>query len=243
MTVYLWHFVPVIVIAVAFYGTGVMPQPAIRTAQWWELRRAWFALLTVVLVPLMAVVMRAERPMRRLPAGIGPPGVWSPLLLAAGLGTSMFGLARLAIARFAPGGQLPTLALAVCAAGLAATLLTGRAPAAGVKPGALRRSNRASRRKWPESPARCPQWPEPASHGITSRTGPRGGLQVQVGRFERDVLDAGGGVPELPGQVRQRSGGGVLSSSRSRIRVNRVLPTPCGGPRASSGQPGQGVAW
>ena len=140
MTVYLWHFVPVIVIAVAFYGTGVMPQPAIRTAQWWELRRAWFALLTVVLVPLMAVVMRAERPMRRLPAGIGPPGVWSPLLLAAGLGTSMFGLARLAIARFAPGGQLPTLALAVCAAGLAATLLTGRAPAAGVKPGALRRS-------------------------------------------------------------------------------------------------------
>ena len=39
---------------------------------------AWFALLTVVLVPLVAAVMRAERPLTRLAAGIGPPGSWSP---------------------------------------------------------------------------------------------------------------------------------------------------------------------
>lgn len=39
MTVYLWHFVPVIAVAVAFYPTGVMPQPVIGTARWWELRR------------------------------------------------------------------------------------------------------------------------------------------------------------------------------------------------------------
>ena len=137
MTVYLWHFVPVIVVAVAFYPTGVMPQPAIGTARWWELRPAWFALLTVVLVPLVIAVMRAERPMIRLPAGIGPPGPWSPVLLLAGLAASMFGLARLAIAGFAPGGQLPAPVLAACAAGLAATLLTGRAPAAGGRPQAL----------------------------------------------------------------------------------------------------------
>jgi len=134
MTVYLWHFVPVIIIAVAFYPSGVMPQPAIGTAQWWELRPAWLALLTVVLVPLVMAVMRAERPMRRLPAGIGPSGPWSPGLLLVGLAASMFGLARLAIAGFAPGGHLPWLALAACAAGLGATLLTGRAPAAGAKP-------------------------------------------------------------------------------------------------------------
>ena len=134
MTVYLWHFVPVIIIAAAFYPTGVMPQPAIGTAQWWELRPAWWALLTVVLVPLVAAVMRAERPMRRLPAGIGPPGPWSPVLLLVGLAASMFGLARLAIAGFAPGGHLPALALAACAVGLGATLLTGRAPAGGAEP-------------------------------------------------------------------------------------------------------------
>ena len=134
MTVYLWHFVPVLIIAVAFYPAAVMPQPAIGTAQWWELRPAWFALLTVVLVPLVMAVMWAERPMRRLPAGIGPSGPWSPVLLLVGLAASMFGLARLAIAGFAPGGHLPGLALAACAAGLAATLLTGRAPAAAARP-------------------------------------------------------------------------------------------------------------
>ena len=134
MTVYLWQFMPVIIVAVAFYPAGVMPQPAIGTAQWWELRPAWLALLTVVLVPLVAAVMWAERPMRRLPAGIGPPGPWSPVLLLVGLAASMFGLARLAIAGFAPGGHLPALALAACAVGLIATLFTGRAPAAGAKP-------------------------------------------------------------------------------------------------------------
>jgi hypothetical protein len=114
-----------------------MPQPAIGTARWWELRPAWFGLLTAVLVPLVIAVMRAERPMIRLPAGIGPPGSWSPVLLLTGLAASMFGLARLAVAGFAPGGQLPALALTACAAGLAATLLTGRAPAAGARPQAL----------------------------------------------------------------------------------------------------------
>ena len=38
--------------------------------------------------------MRAERPLSRLPAGIGPSGPWFPALLLAGLTASMFGLAR-----------------------------------------------------------------------------------------------------------------------------------------------------
>ncbi len=133
MTIYLWHFVPVIVIAAAFYPTGVMPQPPVGTAQWWELRPAWWALLTVVLVPLVIAVMRAERPMLGLPAGVGPARPWSPVLLVLGLAASMFGLARLAIAGFAPGGHLPITALAACLAGLIATLLTGRAPATGAE--------------------------------------------------------------------------------------------------------------
>jgi len=66
----------------------------------------------VVLVPLVMTVLWAERPMRRLPAGIGPYGPWSPVLLVTGLVASMFGPARLAIAGFAPGGQLPASALA-----------------------------------------------------------------------------------------------------------------------------------
>jgi hypothetical protein len=147
MTVYLWHFVPAIVIAVTFYPTGVMPQPTVGTAEWWELRAAWLALLTVVLVPLVMAVMWAERPMLRLPAGLGPSGPWSPVLLVFGIAASMVGLARLAIAGFAPGGHLPVLVLTICAAGLVATLLTGRAPADAAEPQAVR----------PEGPQQLPK--------------------------------------------------------------------------------------
>jgi fucose 4-O-acetylase-like acetyltransferase len=138
MTVYLWHMTPVIVIAVAFYPAGIMPQPAIGTAEWWLTRLAWLALLVVVLVPLVMAITWAERPMLRLPAGLGPSGWWSPVLLLLGTATAMAGLARLAIAGFAPGGHLPTLVLAAYAAGLIGTLLTGRAPPERARPQALR---------------------------------------------------------------------------------------------------------
>jgi fucose 4-O-acetylase-like acetyltransferase len=138
MNVYLWHFVPAIVIAVAFYSTGVMPQPAVGRAEWWVLRLAWWALLTIVLVPLIMAVQWAEQPMLRLPPGLGRPGPWSPVLLVAGIAAEGVGLTRLAIGGFAPGGHVPVLALAVCAAGLVATLFTGRAPAGSAEPRALR---------------------------------------------------------------------------------------------------------
>ncbi len=119
MTVYLWHMAPVIVVAVAFYPTGVLPQPAIGAAPWWELRLAWFALLTVVFVPVVLAFAWADRPRRA--AGTGPePLPWSAPVLLAGVVAVMVGLARLAIAGFAPAGQLPLPVLAAYAAGLAA---------------------------------------------------------------------------------------------------------------------------
>jgi fucose 4-O-acetylase-like acetyltransferase len=138
MNVYLWHFVPPIVIAVAFYATGVMAQPAVGRAEWWWLRLAWFALLTLVLVPLVMAVQWAERPLLRLPAGLGRAGPWSPVLLVAGMAASGVGLVRLAIGGFAPSGHVPVPILALCAAGLVATLFTGRPPASGAEPRALR---------------------------------------------------------------------------------------------------------
>ena len=36
MTVYLWHMVPVVIVAAALYASGVMPQPAIGSARWWQ---------------------------------------------------------------------------------------------------------------------------------------------------------------------------------------------------------------
>jgi Acyltransferase family len=128
MNVYLWHFVPAVTVAIAFYPTGLLPQPAIGTAEWWWLRLAWWALLTVVLVPLVLAVTRAERLLLRLPAGLGPAGPWSPAILLAGLAAVSFGLARLAIGGLAPGGRPPGWVLVSCAAGLIAILCTGRPP-------------------------------------------------------------------------------------------------------------------
>ena len=159
MNVYLWHFVPAIVIAVAFYGTGVMPQPAVGRSEWWVLRLAWWALLTIVLVPLVMAVQRAERPMLRLPAGLGRPGPWSPVLLVAGIAAAGAGLTRLAIGGFAPGGQVPVLVLAVCAAAWPRPC----SPAA-PRPGAPSRErsarrSRSSRPRPPEAAAAGPPRP------------------------------------------------------------------------------------
>ena len=78
MLVYLWHMVPVVIVEVAFYPTGVMPQPTIGSAQWWELRPAWIALLAAVLIPLIAGLLWVHRPLLRvLPPGSGPA---SPLV-------------------------------------------------------------------------------------------------------------------------------------------------------------------
>jgi hypothetical protein len=86
---------------------------------------------------MIMVIMWAERRMRRLPAGIGPPGPWPPGLLVAGLAATLAGLSWLTTAGFALGGRLPWLTLSDCAVGLAATLVSGRDPAKGAKPQAL----------------------------------------------------------------------------------------------------------
>jgi fucose 4-O-acetylase-like acetyltransferase len=153
MTVYLWHMVPALVIAVAFYPTGVMPQPAVGTGEWWLTRLAWFGLLTLVLVPLVAVITWAERPMLRLPAGVGPSGWWSPTLLVVATAAAMAGLARLAIAGFAPGGHLPAGVLAAYAAGLVGTLLTGRRPPPRARPQARKPPHPESAPMAPDTPA------------------------------------------------------------------------------------------
>ena len=84
MNAYLWHFVPVIIIVVAFYPTGVLSQPVIGSVQWLALRLAWWGLLTVVLVLLVLGVTAAERPMLRLPDGLGLPRPLVPRAPARG---------------------------------------------------------------------------------------------------------------------------------------------------------------
>jgi fucose 4-O-acetylase-like acetyltransferase len=126
MTVYLWHMVPVVVVAVALFPRGLAPQPAIGSLAWWALRPAWLAVLGVVLVPIAAAAMPLDRLRTpRWPPNVERAGRWRAVLLGLGLAAALVGLARIAITGFAPGGRLPAADLALYACGFAATLTCG----------------------------------------------------------------------------------------------------------------------
>ncbi|MFJ5921170.1 acyltransferase [Kitasatospora sp. NPDC092948] len=122
MTVYLWHPVPVVLVAVTLYPAGLAPQPAIGTWQWWALRPAWFAVLTAVLIAVVTVLQRAQRPLLRLPPAAGH----SPALLVSGLATVLPALGWLALNGFAPAGRPAVLALAAYACGFGLVVRSGR---------------------------------------------------------------------------------------------------------------------
>ncbi|HUD37229.1 MAG TPA: acyltransferase [Streptosporangiaceae bacterium] len=122
MTVYLWHMLPVVLVAVIIYPAGLMPQPGVGSWQWWALRPAWIALLGLVLVPLVVLVRRLELALDRT-ARVGWRGIrrqsavgggrWLPWLVAAGVGADVFALIKITLTGFAPGGtpSLPVLSL------------------------------------------------------------------------------------------------------------------------------------
>ncbi len=106
----------------------------------------------MILVPLIAGLLWLHRPLlRALPTGLGPGWSWSPAVLAAGLAATAFGLTKLAIGGFAPGGRLPVLVLGAYAGGLMLTLLSGPpSPGHGPRP---RRPGAAPLRAGPRPPA------------------------------------------------------------------------------------------
>jgi hypothetical protein len=109
MALYLWHMVPVLIVA-AFYLTGLAPEPGYGSAGWWALRVPWVVVLGVVLVG----VLRALRPLERgvaavggrvLPdAGLRGAAAWR---MWVGLGVSVWALAHVAGHGFAYGGEFP----------------------------------------------------------------------------------------------------------------------------------------
>ena len=151
MWVYLWHMVPVVVVALAVYRTSPVPQPAVGSWQWWALRPVWLLVLGVLVTVLVLGLMRLERPLRRLPAGIDSPTAWSGPLVAAGLLAAGIGLARLAIRGFAPGGHVATAALATYALGIALLAIAARGGHDSTRPRKLRRPSETNSVKNPTS--------------------------------------------------------------------------------------------
>ncbi len=125
MTVYLWHMVPVVIVGVVLSWIGTAPHPGVGSWQWWLLRPAWFLVLAAILLPLTMAVQWMERPLVRLPIGLGARGGWSPIVMVLGIAASGVSLARLAVVGFAFNGKLTSAALLLFVSGVALVVMSG----------------------------------------------------------------------------------------------------------------------
>jgi hypothetical protein len=123
MTLYLWHMVPVLVLAALMAGTGLPTGPPAGTPAWWAARIVWIGVLAALVVGLVGLVARFERPSRPRPHLSG----WAPsVLLLACAALTGYALARLAVGGFAPAGHLAVGPLALYSTGMIALWLAGR---------------------------------------------------------------------------------------------------------------------
>jgi fucose 4-O-acetylase-like acetyltransferase len=128
LTVYLWHMVPVVIVAVALYPSGLLSQPAIGSPEWWALRPVWIATLAIVLAPAALWFARFERPFRSRTAARparGPAALRSALV-AVGVAAAGVALTKITIEGFAPGGGVPAGTITVYGCGVILTLAAGR---------------------------------------------------------------------------------------------------------------------
>jgi hypothetical protein len=60
MTIYLWHFTALIIASVIVIPLGLRPAAGLGSTSWWLTRPLWYALLTALLVGIVALVGRFE---------------------------------------------------------------------------------------------------------------------------------------------------------------------------------------
>jgi fucose 4-O-acetylase-like acetyltransferase len=120
MALYLWHMVPVVIVAIVGYPAGLLPQPVEGTVEWWLARLEWVAILSLVTaIELMLLYWGRiffAAPLRTL----GTPFTdrWAEPLMLAGAAMASYGLSFIAAEGFAPDGRFPWLTGLIFAAGV-----------------------------------------------------------------------------------------------------------------------------
>ncbi|QLL05390.1 acyltransferase family protein [Mycobacterium vicinigordonae] len=120
MALYLWHMVPVIVVAVVAYPSGLLPQPEQATAAWWLMRIAWVLILCAAMAVEMAILFWLRRlfaaplPMIDVPLG----DRWTAPVMLVGTALAAYSLAFISADGFAPSGGFPWLTAIIFTVGL-----------------------------------------------------------------------------------------------------------------------------
>lgn len=120
MALYLWHMIPVVIVAVVAYPAGWLPQPDEGTADWWLARLEWVAILAAVTAAEIALLWAGRRvfaaplPQFGVPCGkrVGEP------IMFIGAAMAAYGLSVLAARGFAPDGHFPWWVAALFATGV-----------------------------------------------------------------------------------------------------------------------------
>ncbi|AJE39023.1 acyltransferase family protein [Streptomyces nodosus] len=127
LTLYLWHMLPVLVVAAAFYLTDLAPEPVFGSAGWWALRVPWLLVLGLVLAGLAAALRPLERKLATLYERTRPDaGLRRSWPLWLGLAVNVAALSRFAVQGFAYEGRFPVLPSLGLVLGMGLLLLPGR---------------------------------------------------------------------------------------------------------------------
>ncbi len=132
MALYLWHMIPVVIVAIVGYPAGLLPQPVEGGADWWLARLEWVAILSLVTAVELVLLWWGRRLFAAPLPGLNVlVGRWAGPVMLAGTGMASYGLAYLAAQGFAPYGHFPWLTAVIFGVGvlLVALCSPGRAHA------------------------------------------------------------------------------------------------------------------
>ncbi|BBZ69870.1 acyltransferase family protein [Mycobacterium paraseoulense] len=130
MALYLWHMIPVVLVAIVAYPAGLIPQPHEGSAAWWLVRLEWITILSVVAAAEMVLLWWQRRffavplPTFGLPLG----DRWGEAIMLCGAVLAAVGLHLLAQGGFAPDGRFSWPTAAVFAAGVVLVALRPKTP-------------------------------------------------------------------------------------------------------------------
>ncbi|OBI38729.1 acyltransferase family protein [Mycobacterium colombiense] len=119
MALYLWHMIPVVIVAIVGYPAGLLPQPPEGSADWWLARLEWVVILSVVTAVEMVLLFWARRlfaaPLPLL--GVSLTERWAEPVMLAGAAMAAYALSMIAAEGFAPDGRFAWLTAVIFAAG------------------------------------------------------------------------------------------------------------------------------